>query len=74
MFILKNFNFPPPHLNYALSSMLKIKFSNGNIIRWHGHARFLHGRASIKALVVQPGGTTMLESGTAMPKSNLFGL
>ena len=74
MFILKNFNFPPPHLNYALSSMLEIKFSDGNIIRWHDHARFWHGRASIEALVVQLGGTTVLESGTAVPESKLFGL
>ena len=74
MFILKKFNFPPPHLNYALCSMLEIKFLDGNIIRWHGHAQFWHGRALIEALVVQPGGTAVLESGTAVPESKLFGL
>ena len=71
MFIMKNFNFTPPHLNYALFSMLKIKFLDGNISRWHGHALFWHGRASIEALVIQPGGTAMLESGTAVPESKL---
>ena len=74
MFILKNFNFPSPHLNYALSSMLEINVSDGNIIRWHDHARFWHGHALIKALVVQLGGTAVLKSGTAVPESKLFGL
>ena len=74
MLNLKNFSFPPPHLNYALSLMLETKISDGNIIRWHDHAQFWHGRAFIRVLVVQPGGTVVLESGTAVPESKLFGL
>ena len=79
MFILTNFNFPPPQLNYALSSILKTKFANGNIIKWHDHA-------SHEAMVAKQGSmavpesscfwlctllsdTIVLQCGMAMPES-----
>ena len=48
--------------------MWKTSFYGCMHIRWHGHARNWHGRASFEALWVASGGTAVHDCGTAVPK------